>query len=131
MRFTLLFSAFFMGQLAMASGWDCYGGEYHAILRNSTTAPRVPAVFVLSHRSEGTILTAKTQDIAKTNLTDHVEYAAFGPGEDLAATLSVYHLEGIHQPLKSGDVASGTLLLEEREGKSETVPMLCERYLKN
>jgi hypothetical protein len=131
MRLFGIFSVLVLSQLTLASGWDCFGGNYRAKLRNSTTATRTPSVFVVSHRTQGTLLAAKKTDIDKEVLSTQTRYSAFNQGEQLLATLSVKYVEGRSARLEHGEEVDGKLQLEEREGETRTFSMVCRRYLKN
>jgi len=122
------------GAVAFGSGWRCNGDEgYRVKLINHTGPTRKPAVFIVSQRGSGTLLTAKNEEIRKTNLEKGVRYVADAGEHDPIsgrAILYVEYKEGQDRPLKFGESVDGKLILDLDSGKEE-VDLACYRYLKN
>ena len=132
MRSILLVLAFILSAIGQASGWNCESestrsGFPHAKIVNFTTKPRIPAIFVVSGKEMGTLLTARNNEIDKTNLTHGVQYEATLKG--VTGILYIKYREGVDDPLENGEPVSGKLTLIENQ-TTHHYEMSCARYLK-
>lgn len=128
MKFIVL-SGFFLTTFALASGWDCRGNDGYSVkIRNSTTAPRKPALFLITYRGNNE-LRATEEYISKKNLTNGVRYTADNLA-DVRYILFVAHNEATGPSLGNGDKVYGKLI-ERYDGTESKFDLVCVRYLKN
>jgi hypothetical protein len=127
-----------------ASGWNCTGelneigvGPVRVKLVNKTTAPRTPAVLVVSNSTHGTLVKAVDDEIVKTISRRATEYSVTVNDGDKLRTgfgvetvdFGVNYREGVSAPLKNGETVTGYLNVQ-MDDHNEFAELLCKRYLK-
>ena len=121
---------------ANASGFRCVDESgLHVKIYNflhGEDGTRLPAVFVLSHPTRGTLLVAKGTQISKKNFASEVQYAVRGN----ALTQSKYVIVQIafkegKETIPKGEIVSGRLIFSNQGGAKTLSGLSCARYLKN
>lgn len=120
---------------AFGSGFKCQSEDGYAVKLFNHVQPedgtRVPAVLIVSHEEEGTLLRANGEEIRKTAVGRNTIYSTDGNSaigaENVA--LIVRHREGV-DTLRAGQKVPGTLLLGSDDETLDEIPLVCTYYLK-
>lgn len=123
-----------MENSAFASGFRCDGADGYSIKLfnhiDAESGTRTPAVLVISHGSDGTVLVRKGEQIRKHIRTSTVQYIVEG-SRKLDADLAILQIsfrEGM-DVLEAGETVEGQLILD-RDGAKSVTELTCSRYLK-
>src|SRR5688500_2596961 len=95
---------------AFASGFKCEGEGYRVKIFNKLDATRTPAVLILSHVEDGTIVKADAEDIQKYNGTTSVRYTVEDTDSWDLVTIRIVFKEG-KEVLEAGEEVDASLLL--------------------
>lgn len=145
MKKALLLGILVVSTSVFASGWVCKGSggdtenwKLTVKLFNHTTNTRVPAILVVSDRNQGTLLTAKNQQIKKTTSGRYTRYSANVKRSDLlhdsgwiSVKLGVKYREGIDAAVPEDHEVPGYITFYQEDQFHDHVDLTCERYLKN
>lgn len=123
-----------IGSTAFASGFQCESTDgYNVRLFNyvhAESGTRTPAVLVISHGEEGTLLVRKGEEIRKHTRVNTVQYVVEGSRKLDAdvAILQISFREGA-EVLEADESVGGQLILD-KDGAKAVSELTCTRYLK-
>jgi len=132
----ILFGSFLVGSLAFASGYTCESKAPTSekllvqLYNHTLTTTRVPAVFILAHEKEGTLLRRFDREIHKVITANTTQFIVEG-NEHTEADILVFqvsHREG-RETLRNHQAVEGQLILFSK-GEKEVISLTCKRYLK-